>query len=443
MDIWDVDIRRIQPCHNNKSYVVDRTFESLGIAYQMHWPNRQWETSRNVKQSILHDRLAAAGACFGESAGWERPNWYARPGQAAEYEYDFGRQNWFDNNREEHLAVRAAVGVFEQSSFAKLLVQGRDACSVLNRIATADVDVPVGKVVYTQFVNIRGGVEADLTITRLAEDRYLIVTAAFTQTHVHAWIHENIPADAFCLVTDVTGGYAMLSVQGPNSRALLTSISSANFSNERFPFGTMQNIEIGYQNAMAIRISYTGELGWELYIPTEMALPVYDQLIAAGTDHGLKHCGYHTLNTLRIEKAYREWAHDMGPLETLLEAGLAFTAAWDKSGGFIGRDALIEQRESGVLKRRLVQFLLDDPEPMLTHNEPILRNGARVGYTFSSGYAHTLGACAAMGYINHDDGVTSEYIADGTYTIEQANRTYSARASLRPMYDPKSLRTRS
>lgn len=443
MDIWDVDIRRIQPFHNNKSFVVDRIYESLGIAYQMHWPNRQWDSARNVKQSILHDRLAAAGACFGESAGWERPNWYALTEQKAEYEYDFGRQNWFDNNRAEHMAVREAVGVFEQSSFTKLLIQGRDACSVLNQIATAEIDVMIGKVVYTQFLNRRGGVEADLTITRLAQDCYLLVTAAFTQIHVHAWIHENIPVDAFCLVTDVTGSYAMLSVQGPNSRALLSSISSTDFSNTNFPFGTMKNIEIGYQNAMAIRLSYTGELGWELYVPTEMALPVYDQLIAAGKEHGLKHCGYHTLNTLRIEKAYREWAHDMGPLETLLEAGLGFTAAWDKAGGFIGRDALVAQRDAGVLKRRLVQFLLDDPEPILARNESILREGERVGYTMSSGYAHTLGACAALGYVNHDEGVTPEFITQGRYTIEQANRSYTARASLMPMYDPKSIRTRS
>ena len=443
MDIWDVDVRRIQPCHNNKSYVVDRTVESLGIAYQMHWPNRQWETARNVKKSILHDRLAAAGACFGESAGWERPNWYANPGQTAEYEYDFGRQNWFANNRAEHEAVRNAVGVFEQSSFSKLLVQGRDAERVLNRIATADVAVPPGKVVYTQFLNAIGGVEADLTITRLDADRFLVVTAAFTQTHVQAWIHENIPDDAVCIITDVTGAYAMLNVQGPSSRALLSEISSADFGNDAFPFGTMQRVEIGYQHALAIRISYTGELGWELYVPTEMALPVYDRLVEAGGAHGLKHCGYHTLNTLRIEKAYREWAHDMGPRETLLEAGLGFTAAWEKPGGFIGREALQEQREAGPLKQRLVQILLDDPEPVLTHNEPILRDGERVGYTLSSGYAHTLGACAAMGYLHNADGVDKGWVESGKYTLEQANRTYAARASLNPLYDPKSERTRS
>lgn len=442
MDVWDVDVRRIQPCHNNKSYVVDRTVESLGIAYQMHWPNRQWETARNVKQSVLHDRLAAAGACFGESAGWERPNWYAEGDQEPAYVYDFGRQNWFGNNRREHLAVREAVGVFDQSSFSKLLVQGRDAERVLNRIATANVAVPVGKVIYTQFLNVRGGVEADLTITRLAEDRYLIVTAAFTQTHVHAWIAENIPDDAVCVITDITGAYAMLNVQGPNSRALLAAISSADFSNEAFPFGTMQLIESGYQHAIAVRISYAGELGWELYVPTEMAVAVYDRLLEAGTDHGLRHCGYHTLNTLRIEKAYREWAHDMGPLDTLLEAGLGFTAAWDKPGGFIGREALLTQRDAGPLKTRLVQFLLEDPEPVLGHNEPILRDGQPVGYTASSAYAHTLGACAAMGYIKCEDGVDNDYVNAGTYTIEQANRTYGAIASLSPLYDPNSTRPR-
>ena len=443
MDIWDVDLRRIQTCHNNKNFIVDRTVESLGIAYKMHWPNRQWETARNVKKSILHDRLAAAGACFGESAGWERPNWYAEPGEKAEYDYDFHRQNWFENNRREHVAVREAVGVFEQSSFAKLLVQGRDAERVLNRIATADIAMPIGKVAYTQFLNKRGGVEADLTISRLANDKFMIVTAAFTQTHVHAWVEENIPDDALCIVTDVTGAYAMLNVQGPNSRALLASISGADFSTDAFPFGTWQNVEIGYQTAMAVRISYTGELGWELYIPTEMALPVYDQLVASGNDHGLRHCGYHTLNTLRIEKAYREWAHDMGPMETLLEAGLGFTAVWDKPGGFIGRDALIEQRDAGPLKNRLVQFLLDDPEPMLTHNEPILRDGERIGYTLSSGYAHTLGACAAMAYLKNEDGVDKAFVDSGTYTLEQANRSYSVKASLTPMYDPKSERTRT
>ncbi|MBI4693704.1 MAG: GcvT family protein [Gammaproteobacteria bacterium] len=443
IDLWDVDVRRILPCQNNKNFVVDRTVESLGIAFQMHWPNRQWETARDVRKSVLHERLAAAGACFAQSAGWERANWFARPGQEPAYRYDFGRQNWFENNAAEHRAVREAVGVFDQSSFAKLLVQGRDAERVLNRLATADVAMPAGRVRYAQFLNARGGVEADLTITRLAEERFLVVTAAFTATQVHAWIAQHVPRDACCVVTDVTGAYAMLNVQGPASRALLSSISTTDFSNTAFPFGTMQMIEIGYQSAMAMRVSYTGELGWELYVPTEMATSVYDRLIAAGPAHGLARCGYHTLNTLRIEKAFREWSHDMGPLDTPLECGLAFTCAWHKPGGFIGREALLSQRAKGTPQRRLVQFLLEDPEPMLTHNEPILCDGVRIGNTVSSGYAHTLGACAALGYLRNDGGVTTEFIAAGRFQIEQANRVYEARASLQPLYDPQGSRTRS
>ena len=443
MDIWDVDIRRMQPCQNNKSFVVDRTTESLGIAYKMHWPNRQWETGRNIKQSILHERLKKIGACFGESAGWERPNWYALAGEKAEYKYDFGKQNWFDNNALEHSAVRTTVGLFDQSSFQKILLQGRDAEKVLNRLATANMSVKNRTVVYTQFLNQIGGVEADITITRLEKEKYMIVTAAFTATHVKAWIHEHTPHDAHCVLTDISSSYAMLNIQGPNSRALLTNISSTDFSSDNFPFGTMQSIEIGYQSAMAIRISYSGELGWELYIPTEMATMVYDTIIEEGSQHSLKHCGYHTLNSLRIEKAYREWAHDMGPRETLIECGLSFTCDWDKTQGFIGREALRAQRETGPTKKRLVQFLLNDPEPILSHNESIMRDGERIGYTVSSGYAHTLGSCAAMGYLHNETGITSEFLSTGSFEIEQANRLYKASASLRPMYDPKSKRTRS
>lgn len=442
MDIWDVDIRRILPSHNNKSFVVDRTYESLGITYQMHWPNRQWETSRNVKRSVLHDRVAAAGACFGESAGWERPNWYAAPGQKAEYQYDFGRQNWFSNNATEHRAVREAVGLFDQSSFGKILVQGKDATRVLNNVATSDVDMPIGKIAFTQFLNIRGGVEADISIMRLREDRYLIVTPAFTLTQVDAWINENIPANAFCITTDVTSAYAVINLQGPNSRALLSTISNADYSNAAFPLGTLQNVEIGYQLAFAARVSYTGELGWELYIPTEMAIPIYDKLVSAGRAFGLAHCGYHTLNTLRIEKGYRHWSHDMGPTDTLFECGLGSGCAWNKPGGFIGRDALLKQRESGTLARRLVQFVLEDPDPVLCHNEPIFRDGKKIGMTTSAGYGHTLGGSVALGYVHNADGVTSEFIATGTYHIEQANRRSVARASLIPFYDPSGARSR-
>jgi 4-methylaminobutanoate oxidase (formaldehyde-forming) len=443
MDIWDVDLRRILPSHNNKAYIVDRIGESLGIGYQMHWPAKQWQTARDVKLSVLHDRIKAAGACFGEAAGWERANWYARPGQAAVYEHDFGRQNFFDNVAAEHRAVRERVGLFDQTSFAKLLVQGRDAERVLNRIATANMAVAPGKVVYTQFLNKVGGVEADVTVTRLDHERYLVVTAAFTTTQVHAWIAEHIARDAHCVVTDISAAYAMLNVQGPQSRDLLARVSPHDLSAAAFPFATARWIDIGYQTALAVRISYVGELGWELYVPTEMALRVYDQLIEAGRDFGLAHCGYHALNTLRAEKAYREWAHDMGPRDTLLEAGLAFTCAWDKPGGFLGREALLAQRAAGPLKRRLLQFIVDDPEPVLIHNEPILRNGARIGYTTSAGYGHTLGASCAMGYLAHDAGITDEFVTAGSYVIEQANRSYTARVALKPLYDPTSARVRA
>jgi heterotetrameric sarcosine oxidase gamma subunit len=442
MDVWSVDIRRLHAWQNNTRYLLDRTVESLGIGYQDHWPFRQWQSARDVRKSILHDRLAAAGACFGESAGWERPNWYARAGQKAEYEYSWGRQNWFANHADEHRAVRERVGLFEQSSFAKLLVQGRDAEGVLNRIATASVSVAVGRIVYTQFLNERGGIEADLTIARLAPDRFMLVTAAFTQTHVEAWIRNHTPAEAHCVLTDLTGAYAMLNIQGPASRELLQSLSGQDFSNHAFPFGSCREIQIGYQSALAVRLTYVGELGWELYIPTPFALPLYDALIAAGGAFGLRHCGYHALNSLRIEKAYRDWSHDIGPDDDPLQAGLAFTCAWDKHGGFIGREALLQRRAAGAPKRRLVQFLLEDPEALLYHNEPIYRDGEINGYTTSAMYGHTLGGAVGLGYLECAEGVGDDFVHSGRYEIQIDRRRVPARASLTPLYDPANRRVR-
>ncbi len=443
MDVWTVNLRRAHPWQDNDRYLKDRIVETLGIGYQDHWPFRQPATARGVKKSVLHDRLAAAGACFGESAGWERPNWYARPGQTAAYEYGWGRQNWFFNNAEEHAAVRERVGVFEQSSFAKLLVQGRDAAGVLNRLASANVDVAVGRCVYCQFLNPAGGVEADLTITRLGRERFLVVTAAFTQTHVEAWIRNHIQEDTFCTVSDVSEAYAMLNVQGPASRALLQAVSADDFSTAGFPFATCREIRIGYQTALALRLTYVGELGWELYIPTSFAQPVYDALVDAGRAHGLQHCGYHSLNSLRIEKAYRDWPHDIGPADSPLEAGLGFTCDWSKPDGFIGREALLEQRAAGLPRRRLVQFVLDDPEPMLYHNEPIYRDRERVGFVTSGMYGHTLGAAVALGYVANPAGCSDAYIHAGRYEIEIASARVAARASLAPLYDPKNLRVRA
>ncbi len=442
MDVWSVNVRRMHAWQSNTRYLADRTVETLGIGYQDHFPFRQWSTARGVKKGVLHDRLAAAGACFGESAGWERPNWYARPGQKPEYEYRWGRQNWFANNAEEHRAVRERVGLFEQSSFAKLLVQGRDAEKALNRIATVDCRVPVGRVLYTQFLNERGGIEADLTITRLREDCYLIVTAAFTATHVQAWLRDHIEPQLHCLVTDVSDGWSMLNIQGPRSRELLASIAAGDWSNEAFPFASAREMDIGYQRVLALRLTYVGELGWELYIPVPFTLQVYDALVEAGAAFGLKHCGYHTLNSLRIEKAYRDWSHDIGPDDNPIDSGLAFTCAWDKPGGFSGREALLAARGQRP-KRRLVQFLLEDPDPMLYHNEPILRDGVRVGFITSGMYGHTLGAAVGLGYVSSEEGVTEEFIRSGRFELLIGDQRVPARASLRPMYDPKNERPRS
>lgn len=437
LDVFDTDIRRTMPFHNNSKYLLDRTVESLGIGYQHHWPYRQWDTARDVKKSPLHDRMAAEGACFGESAGWERPNWFAPKGVKPKYQYSFKRQNWFEYHAEEHRAVRENVGMFEQSSFSKILVQGNDTERLLNRICTNNVAVPVGKVVYTQWLNSRGTIEADLTVTRIAEDAFLVVTAAFTHTHVFYWLKENIPRSAHAVVTDLTTSMVMLNIQGPKSRELLSKLTSADMSHEGFSFGTAREIEIGYATVRALRITYMGELGWELYIPTEYSQQVYDMVVEEGRSHGLQLCGYHALNSLRLEKAYREFGHDIGSDDTPLEAGLNFASDFNKEGGFIGKEALLKQKENLPLKRRLVQFLLKDPEPMLYHNEPIYGDNELVGYTTSAMYGHTLGGAVALGFVTNETGATPDYIHNTQFEIAIGKERYSAQASLRPLYDPE------
>jgi 4-methylaminobutanoate oxidase (formaldehyde-forming) len=440
MDLWDVDIRRVMPFQRNRSYLRDRTVESLGLLYAMHWPFRQPETARGVRRSILHDRLAAQGACFGETAGWERPNWYAPAGVKAEYEYSYGRQNWFDYSAAEHQAVRNTVGIFDQSSFAKFVVQGPDAEAVLNRISANNMSVPVGKVVYTQWLNERGGIEADLTVTREAPDRYLVVTAAATQTRDFSWLQRNIPADARAMAIDVSSSMAVLGVMGPRSRELLSQLTEADMSPAAFPFGTSQIIDLGYARVRASRITYVGELGWELYIPTECAPGVFDALMHAAPSVGGRLAGYHALNSLRMEKGYRHWGHDISDEDTPLQSGLGFAVAMKKPGGFIGLEALQAQKEAG-LTRRLVQFALDDATPLLYHNEPICRDGAIVGRISSGMFGHHLGKSLGMGYVEcQTQGEAPDAILQGKYEIEVAGVRYSAQPSLAPLYDPSSAR---
>ncbi|MEM7534430.1 MAG: FAD-dependent oxidoreductase [Chloroflexota bacterium] len=442
MDLWDVDVRRNMPFQGNRRYLFDRTTESLGLLYEMHWPFKQYKTARNIRKSPLHDRLAAQNACFGEAAGWERANWFAPAGVEPKYEYTYGRQNWFDYSAAEHQAVRENVGVFDQTSFVKYLVQGRDAVTVLNRICGNNVDTAVGKATYTQILNERGTIEADVTVTRIAEDTFMVIDAVAGQTRDFHLIKNHIRPDEFATITDVTSAYSTLAIMGPNSRSLLSKLTAADLSNDAFPFATSQEIEVASAHARATRLTFVGELGWELLIPTEFTLHIYDALVDVGKAFDLKHCGYHAMNSLRLEKAYRHWGHDISDEETPLEAGLGFAVKF-KKGDFLGRDVLLQQKEAGLTKR-LVQFALEDDQALLYHNEPIWRDNEIVGYITSGMYGHTIGTCLGMGYVNAKDGeiATADYIRAGNYEIEVATQRIPARASLRPFYDPKSLRVR-
>ena len=443
MDLWDVDIRRNMPFQNNERYLRERVSECLGLLYAVHWPFYQYQTARGARKSPLHDRLLAAGACFGEAAGWERANWYSPGETSPSYEYSYRRQNWFQQSAEEHRAVREGVGLFDQTSFAKFQMAGRDAVSVLNGVSANQIDVTVGRTVYTQWLNDRGGIEADLTVTRIGENEFFIVTSATSQVRDFHWLKDHIPDEAHAFLTDITSAQAVLSIMGPKARDLLTTITSSDVSHNAFPFGQSKVIEIGNALVRATRLTYVGELGWELYIPMEFAQGVYDEIISAGEKFGLRHVGYHAMDSLRLEKAYRHWGHDITDEDTPLEAGLGFAVAWDKSCGFIGRDTLLQKRQIGPA-RRLVQFKLLNPENLLYHNEPVWRDGVIVGYLSSGAYGHTLGAAIGMGYISDPTGgtVDAAFIEGGNYEIEIACERVPATASLRPLYDPANSRIR-
>jgi 4-methylaminobutanoate oxidase (formaldehyde-forming) len=439
MDLWDVDIRRFMPLQSNARYLRERTREAVGLLYAMHWPFRQPETARNMRCSVLHDRLAARGAVFGVVAGWERANWFATDGVEPRYEYSYGRQNWFPCAAAEHRAVREAVGLFDQSSLAKFRLEGPDAVEVLQRLCANDVDVPLDRVVYTQMLNARGGIECDLTVTRLRADAYLVVTIAAAAVHDAAWIRRGI-VDARATLTDVTSAFTVLGVMGPRSRELLRRLTSADLSTAVFPFGASREIDVGRGMARASRITYVGELGWELYVPSELAAAVYDDVVASGEGLGLRHAGYHAMDSLRMERGYRSWGHDIGIEDTPLEAGLAFAVAFKKDS-FIGRDALLRQRDK-PLARRLVMFVLDDPEPLLLGDEPIYRDGVLVGRITSGAYGHTLGRSVGMGYVAYPDGVDAAFVGAERWELEIATERFAARADLDAPYDPRGVRVR-
>ena len=446
MDVTGMDIRRIHPFQSVKNYVRERVSESLGLLYAMHWPYRQAETARGVRRSPLYHYEKDLGAVFGEVNGWERPNWYARGGVKPEYEYSYGRQNWFPCADYEAKQLMTNCAFFDQASFAKYSVEGRDACKLLNRVSAANVDVEPGRIVYTQWLNERGGIEADLTVTRLAENKFLVVTGAAPQTRDMAWLKRHTPSDAHCVATDITSGLPMIAVMGPKSRALLEKLSGADLSNAAFPFGTSKELEIGYARVRASRITYVGELGWELYIPAEFTAHVFEVLQEAGKDFGLTPAGMHTMNNCRTEKAYRHWGHDIADEDTPLEAGLGFAVSWDKPGGFIGKDALLKQKAIPSLSKRFVCLALEDSSektPMIYHEEPIYRNGVLVGSTTSGAWGHRVNLSLGLGYVHNKDGVTKDWIEGGKWEVELAWKRYPAKVQFQAFYDPKGERIKA
>jgi len=449
-DLTAYDIRRCQPFQGNRTYLADRIGEALGLHYADQFPYRSPESARGVRTTPLHERLAAHGACFTEAVGWERAAWFlpeaARArGETAEWRYGWGRQPWFDHVAEEHKAVRTGVGLFDLSTFGKIRVEGRDAEAVLQLICANDIAVAPGRIVYTPWLNRNGGVEADVTVSRLSADVFLIVTPTASVLRDLAWLKRHIPDGAHCVATDVTVAEACLGAMGPRSRELLASLIDGPLGNDAFPFGTWREVEIGYAVARAHRLSFAGELGWELYVPVDMARNVFDTLMSRGADIGLRLCGTHALGGCRLEKAYRDYGHDMASTDHVLEAGLGFAVKPDKAkgrfGDFIGHEAVLRMREAG-LSRRLVQFLLADPRPLLYGNEAILRDGRVAGYLTSGAYGHHLGAAVGLGYVDCRPGEHAADLLASSYTIEVACEPVPARASLDPLYDPKGTRLR-
>ena len=437
-DLGDVDISRMQPFQGNKTYLFERSKETLGLLYADHYPYRQKATARGVRRTPFHQHLLQHGAVMGELAGWERANWFAKENQTPAYGYSWKRQNFFDNVGEELNAVRTNVGMYDMSSFGKIRVEGRDAVAFLNYVAGGQFDVPVGKIVYTQLLNKAGGIEADVTVTRLSESAFLVVTPAATRLADQTRLMRHV-GDFNVVITDVTAGEGVLAVMGPNARALMQKVSPADFSNEHNPFGTAQEIELGMGLARVHRVTYVGELGWEVYVSADMAAHAFEVLHDAGQDMGLKLCGMHMMDCARIEKAFRHFGHDITCEDHVLEAGLGFAVKTDKPD-FIGRDAVLRKKQDG-LSKRLVQFRLKDPEPLLYYNEPVLRDGEIVGFLSSGAYGHHLGGAIGLGYVPCA-GESAEQLLSSTYEIDVAGVRVAADASLRPMYDPASERVR-
>lgn len=443
MDVWESDCRRAMPFQADETYLENRVAEALERSYAMHWPYYQYRSSRGIRKSPFYDRLVELGAVHGEVAGWERPNWYAPKGVKAEYEYSYARQNWFPYAAQEHNNIRENVGFYDLTSLAKFKVTGRDAEALLQRLCCADVAVPVGKLVYTQWLNERGGIEADLTVVKMGEAEFMIATPCGSHVKDWSWLLSHVGKEEDVEITDVTDDFGVIALQGPNARSVFQSMTEEDLSNQHFTFGTGRWMIAGGVRLWAQRISYVGELGWEIYIPAQDALAFLDSLLEAGKSFGLRPAGMHAVDALRMEKGFRHWGHDIVYEDNLVDAGLAFTAKPNKNTPFIGRDAFLDQKAAGIGKKRMLCFLLEKPEPLLFHNEPILMDGKAVGYLTSGNYAHHLGAAIGMGYVNADEAVTAEFVASGKFAIQVNGRAEPAKASLKAFYDPTSERMRA
>ena len=440
-DLWPADIRRFGRPHFDTDWIRKRTYEAYGKHYTMAWPSEEHHSGRPCRRSPLYDTLKAAGAVFGEKLGWERPNWFAAPGELAQDVYTYERPNWHAAVAREHKAAREAAVLIDQTSFAKFVLKGPDAEAALQWIAANDMGKAPGSLTYTQMLNDRGGIEADVTVARLRHDEYYIVTGTGFATHDFHWIEKTIPAGMNAQLVDVTGAYSVLSLMGPKARDILQAVTRADVSNAAFPFGTMQTIGIAGAPVRALRVTYVGELGWELHCPVESAVSVHAAIMAAGAAHGLVNAGYRAIETLRLEKGYRAWAGDIGPDHTPDEAGLGWAVKIKKGIPFKGREAVLAQRQTGV-KKMLATFTAA-PEVILYGRETIYRDGVRVGWLSSGGYGHTLGCAIGMGYVRNPEGVTADYVLSGTYELEVATERVPCSVTLAPLYDPTAARVKA
>ena len=439
LDLAETDPARVSSHQVNRRYLEQRVVETLDKAYAIHWPFEQRETARGIRRSPLHERVKAAGAVFGEAAGWERANWYGPAKGPQVYDYSFGRPSWFRAWEAEHLGVRESVGLFDLSSFGKIAVTGRDALAVLQELSVSDIDVEPGSIVYTQWLNEAAGIEADVTVTRLDYDDFLVMTATATLVRDLDRVRARI-GDRSAVASDVSGTFALLSVMGPRSRELLQGLTDADLGHDSFAFGASRMIDLGHTFVRATRISYVGELGWELIVPTESAVHIYDTVVAAGPAYGLVHAGYHALDSLRMEKGYRSWGHDIGWLDNPHEAGLGFTVDWDKPGGFVGRAAALERRSD--LRRRLVQVKFEDSDVFAYHDEPVYRDGALVGRVASASYGHSLGSAVGLAWLNSSESIDKEWLEAGCFEVDVACEMTPVLVTTRPLFDPRNERIR-